>query len=112
MTTEYFGALIPVLMILALFVLIALLFQRLGKKTFVKSGFFSIQENVPISANERLVLVEIADKWILLGVTTGSINALITLDSPPPIIVNKQTNHSSMIINSSWFKKYRFKSND
>lgn len=77
----------------------------------MKSGFLSIQENVPISANERLVLVEIADKWILLGVTTGSINALITLDSPPTI-VNKQTNHSSMIINSSWFKKYRFKSND
>ena len=110
MTTEYFGALMPVLMILALFVLIALLFQRLGKKTFVKSGFFSIQENVPISANERLVLVEIADKWILLGVTTGSINALMTLDAPT--IVNKQTNHSAMIIDSSWFKKYRFKSND
>jgi flagellar biosynthetic protein FliO len=111
MTTEYFGALMPVLMILALFVLIALLFQRLGKKTYVKSGLLSIQENVPIGANERLVLVEIADKWILLGVTTGSINTLMTLDSPPTI-VNKQTNHSSMIINSSWFKKYRFKSND
>jgi len=111
MTTEYFAALMPVFIVLVLFVLIAWLFQRLGKKTFVKSGLLSIQENVSIGANERLVLVEIADKWILLGVTTGSINTLMTLDSPPTI-VNKQTNHSAMIIDSSWFKKYRFKSND
>lgn len=109
MTTEYFSTLMPVVIVLALFVLIAWLFQQLGKKTFVKAGLLSIKENVPIGTNERLVLVEVDDKWLLLGVTTGSINTLMTLDSPPTV-VNKPIDSSTMIINSkSWFKKYRFK---
>ncbi len=109
MTTEYFGTLLHGVIVLVLFILIAWFFQQLGKKAFVKTRFLSIQENVPISANERLVLVEVADKWLLLGVTNGSINTLMTLDSPPTI-VNKQNNSSSMIINStSWLNKYRYK---
>lgn len=61
MTTEYFGTLLPGVIVLALFILIAWFFQQLGKKAFVKTRFLSIQENVPISANERLTLQQTAD---------------------------------------------------
>jgi len=64
------------------------------------SGMISVKHTQSIGARERLVVVEVDDKWLLLGVTQQNISHLLTMDkkesveaeavTPPPFAANFQ----------------------
>ncbi len=109
MNQDYLGALLPSIIILAILIFIAWFFLRIRNKTFGKTGLISMHANLPVGANERLVLIEVAGQWLLVGVTSSSINTLLTLDSPP---TTQDNNLATSNQATSWLDKYRFKSND
>jgi len=109
MNQDYLGALLPSLIILAILILIAWFLLSIRNKTFGKTGLISMHANLPVGTNERLVLIEVAGQWLLVGVTSSSINTLLTLDSPPNLQDNSLVTTNQV---TSWLDKYRFKSND
>ena len=86
------GALLQ--MLLSLLLIIALLFagawllRRLnGGMSFGQNGPLRIVGGLMISPRERIVLIEVADSWLVVGIVPGQIKTLHTLpkgDLPAP----------------------------
>ena len=53
--------------------------KRLGVTHGGSSGLLHIISSASVGARERVVVVEIGDNWLVVGVTPGSVNALMTL---------------------------------
>lgn len=75
-------------LIIAILFLGAYLLRRLnGGRSFGSSGPLRVVGGLMISARERIVLVEVGDSWIVIGIVPGQINTLHTLpkgEIPPP----------------------------
>ncbi|XTZ39352.1 flagellar biosynthetic protein FliO [Salmonella enterica] len=69
-------------LILLLIVAMAWVFRRTGIASRIVKGnnILSIKHTQAIGTRERLVVVEIDDKWLLLGVTPEKITNLMTMD--------------------------------
>ncbi len=46
-------------------------------------GPLSLAASVTVGPRERIAVVRIEDRWLLVGITAGSINTLAELDGPP-----------------------------
>ena len=57
----------------------AWLAKRLGVTRGGASGLLHVISSASVGARERVVVVEIGDNWLVVGVTPGSVNALMTL---------------------------------
>jgi len=78
--TAQFGQMILVLLlVLALFIISAYATRRLTQRNWGKGGIKLIT-GLNLSQKERIVLIEVADKQMLLGVTAQSIQALHVFD--------------------------------
>lgn len=73
-------------MLLGLMLIVALLFggayllRKLnGGRSFGHSGPLKIVGGLMISARERIVLIEVGNEWIVVGVVPGQIKTLHTL---------------------------------
>jgi len=72
-------------MIVALVFVLALipaaiwLLKRMGGSTLAGTGGLRVVGQLTLGARERLVVVEAGERWLLLGVTAGSINRVGTL---------------------------------
>ena len=60
----------------------AWLIKRLVPGQVGASGVIKLVGGMMVGPKERLVLVEVGDTWLLLGVTAGQVNALHTLPKP------------------------------
>lgn len=58
---------------------IAWLLRRLGMARAAGGSTIRVVSGVTLSNRERILVVEIADQWIVVGVTAGSINTLATM---------------------------------
>jgi flagellar protein FliO/FliZ len=67
--------------ILGLFVGAAWLVRRInGGKTFMAgAGPLRILSSLPVGARERIVLIEIEDTWLIVGIAPGQVQTLHTL---------------------------------
>lgn len=75
---HWFWALLFVLMVFFLF---AWMLKRIsGMPMSPKAASLSILSNLPLGMRERLVLVKVGDKQLLLGVTQGRIDKLMELE--------------------------------
>lgn len=69
-------------------VVLALLFgffwllRRFGPTQMVGQGAVKVVGGVMLGARERLVVVEVKDTWLLVGVATGNVNLLHKMDKP------------------------------
>lgn len=93
--------LIPVLIILGVFIFAAWLLQRINRRTFGKNTAIHIHSAVSVGPNERILLIEIADQWLLVGSAPGRVNTLLNFDNPPSFaseqsrkLSGKDHNHS------------------
>ena len=68
--------------IVALIVVAAWVMRRLTRTQFSRGGQFKVLGAMPIGPRERLVLVQVGDQQLLLGVSPGRISSLQTLDRP------------------------------
>jgi flagellar protein FliO/FliZ len=83
------GALVVV--VAAIFVT-AFLYKRLGPRLPGGSSLLKSVATLPLGPRERLVVVRVADRWLVLGVTAQSIQPLADLEAKelPPEPAGKQ----------------------
>lgn len=85
-TPGLFGAVLALLLVLALVVGLGWLLRRLPGSGFRASEGMKLVSSLAVGGKERLVVLEIDGRQLLLGVTAGGIAHLHTLEAalPPP----------------------------
>lgn len=63
-------------MVLVLIILIAWLFRKIGIHPGNKSGLLKVIASVSVGQKERIILTEIDDTWLILGVAPGHVSLL------------------------------------
>lgn len=79
-TSDYFKVLLGLIFVIALFLVSTFLFKRFGNGPMAGRGQIRLVDGLHLGNRERLVLIEIKDKQILLSITPGKINKLDTID--------------------------------
>ncbi len=75
-------ALFGLLVVLALIAALAWLFRRLPLGAGAMGGAVRVLGGVALGTRERLVLVEVGETWLVLGVAPGQVNTLHTMPRP------------------------------
>ena len=75
--------LIPLFIILGVFVFAAWLLQRINQRNFGKNTAIHIHSAISVGPNERILLLEAAGHWLLVGSAPGRVNTLLTFEHPP-----------------------------
>ena len=93
--------------VLALLIGLAWFMKRYGPKVMGGNNKMRVVSSLNLGGRERIVLVEVADQWIVVGASPGRINALATLprqESEPPQLAAAQ--HGPAAANfSEWLKQ-------
>ncbi|QLG86793.1 flagellar biosynthetic protein FliO [Chitinibacter bivalviorum] len=84
------GSLLQVLfalaLVLGLIVAAAWLMRRFSLVPGGAGGQLRVVSGVMVGPRERVVIVEIQQSWLVLGVTSGQVNLLHTLDKPEGVV--------------------------
>ncbi|MGB3393690.1 MAG: flagellar biosynthetic protein FliO [Stenotrophomonas sp.] len=83
-TPSMFGAVLALLMVLALIVGLGWLLKRLPGSGFRPPEGMKLVASLSLGARERVVVVEVNGQQLLLGVSTGGISTLHVLPEPLP----------------------------
>lgn len=73
------------LLVLAAIVLVAWLLKRMNMTQMGSGSLLKVVSSVSIGQRERIVLVEVNDTWLMVGVCPGQIRTLHTLQKPDGI---------------------------
>ncbi len=79
--TPFARVAISLLVVLLLIFFLAWLARRVGRGRYLKPGLIQILGGVSLGPKSRVVLLQVEDKQLLLGVTPESITPLLTLSS-------------------------------
>lgn len=77
--SDYFKVLLGLIFVITLFLVCTFLFKRYGNSSIAGRGQIRLIDGLHLGNRERLVLVELKDKQILLSITPGQINKLDTV---------------------------------
>lgn len=69
-------------LVLGLIVLAAWLMRRFSLMPRATGGLLRVVSGVMIGQRERVVIVEVRDQWLVLGVTSQSVNLLSSIPKP------------------------------
>jgi len=78
----FFQVLLGLVLVLALLGAIAWMLKRFNLARIAGNAPVKIVGGVSVGNRERVVVVEVADQWIVVGVAPGQVNALTTLARP------------------------------
>ena len=67
-------------LIIGLIVVIGFVAKRLGQHNFQSGGAMKIVSSLPLGIKEKLLLVQVGDQQILIGVTPSNISRIETFD--------------------------------
>ncbi|MCC7702125.1 flagellar biosynthetic protein FliO [Janthinobacterium sp. GW460P] len=70
---------LALMFVLALLIGLAWFMKRYGPKVMGGNNKMRVVSSLNLGGRERIVLVEVADQWIVVGASPGRINALATL---------------------------------
>lgn len=105
-----FTMIFGLLVVLGIMASIAWLLKRSGLSNISGSGVpLKVVGGVSVGTRERVMVVEVADQWIVVGVAPGRVNTLATL--PRQEYVTPQTTPAAKNF-SSWLKQTIEKRND
>ena len=79
MTGELFKVLLGLIAVLAMMAASAWLLKRFGVTKAAGAGTIKIVGGISVGNRERVLVVEVADQWIVVGVAPGRVNALATM---------------------------------
>jgi flagellar protein FliO/FliZ len=81
-----FGSVVQVLaglaIVLAVFAVAVFLLKRLGRIRSLGAGGMRVVDSLSLGTRDRIVMVQIGDVQLLLGVTPGAIRSLHVFDQP------------------------------
>lgn len=80
--TDYFKVFLGLVFVIALFLGSTFLFKRFGSASMTGQGQLRLVDGLHLGNKERLVLVELDNKQILLSITPGQVNKLDTINKP------------------------------
>lgn len=69
-------------LVLGLIVLAAWLMRRFSLMPRAAGGLLRVVSGVMVGQRERVVIVEVRDQWLVLGVTSQSVNLLSSMPRP------------------------------
>ena len=78
--SDYLKVMFGLVFVIGLFLGSTYLFKRFGNGSMVGRGQLSIVDGLHLGNRERLVLVEVKGKQILLAITPGGINKIDSID--------------------------------
>ena len=81
-----FQVLLGLVAVLALMAGAAWLLKRFGLAKATGGSTVKIVGGVSVGSRERVIVVEVADQWIVIGVAPGRVNALATLPRQESIV--------------------------
>ena len=98
-----FQVLLGLAVVLALMVGAAWFLKRMGVAGKTSGGVARVVGGVSVGNRERVMVVEVADQWIVIGVAPGRVNALSTL----PRQESMTTQHGEPVAGSfaAWLKQ-------
>jgi flagellar protein FliO/FliZ len=89
--------------VLALIVGASWLLQKVRAQGLGGGQLIHIESSVSVGTRERVVLIEVAGEWVLVGVTPGHISTLMRLNESP---LNKKINTEPAVATKSWLSTY------
>lgn len=95
-TGGIFQIIIVLILVLGLMVGAAWLMKRFNSSGISSPGNIKIVGGVAVGNRERIMVVEVGDQWIVVGVTSTNINALSTMpkqDLPQQAGMPNMSNH-------------------
>jgi flagellar protein FliO/FliZ len=101
---QAFGSLV---LVVALMFVGAWIFRRVNGLPAVKKNPLKIVSGVRLGARERVVVLEIADTWLVVGVANGQVNTLHTLPRQISVSENNPTPQKSSF--SQWLSAFSAK---
>lgn len=109
-TGSIFTALFGLAAVLALMAAIAWLFKRFGlTRSLTGNAAAKIIGGVSVGTRERVMVIEVGDQWVVVGVAPGRVNALTTM--PRQEIPAHQEANSGTPAFASWLKQTMDKRN-
>ena len=103
-----FQVLFGLVVVLALMAGAVWLLKRFGPAHIAANANVKVVGGVSVGNRERVVVVEIADQWIVVGVAPGRVNALANMarqEAPASTIVSGMPNPEPARSFSSWLKQ-------
>jgi len=70
-------------LVLAMVAAAAWLIRRLGVGAGVPEGIVRVRGGIAVGQRERVVVVEVRDTWLVIGVAPGAVRTLHALPRPP-----------------------------
>jgi flagellar biosynthetic protein FliO len=90
---DYFKVISGLVFVLALFLLSSYLYKRFSHGPMAGRGQLRVVDGLHLGSRERLILVELRDKQILLSITPGQINKIDAVD----VLTGSETISDSVI---------------
>ena len=105
MTLSYLQLFSPLVFILLMIAGAAWLIKRLNQPRSLHAKLMTVQSSVAVGPRERIVLLEVADQWLVLGITPGNINTLLTL--PAQALPESEPKYPDKAhFTRSWLERY------
>lgn len=82
-TMSLFKMFAGLLVVIFVMMLLAWFFKRLGLVNNSQASVAKVISSISVGSRERVVVLEIAGRWIVVGVASGRVNAIATLDNVP-----------------------------
>lgn len=76
-------------------------FKRLGLVNHSVTSASKVISNISVGTRERVVVLEIAGKWVVVGVAPGRVNAITTLDAPASSHTNNSDSYDTNLRHSN-----------
>ncbi len=108
---SFFQVLLGLIVVLALLAVVAWSLKRFNLGRVAGNAPVKIVGGVAVGNRERVIVVEVADQWIVVGVAAGQVRALSTLPRPPaaPLTPSEQTPAANNF--AAWLKQKTDKRN-
>ncbi len=81
--TSALGSFAVLLLVIAAIPLLLWLVKRISQLPAANSGPLTLAASIAVGPRERIAVVKVDEKWLLVGITAGSINTLAELTSAP-----------------------------
>jgi flagellar protein FliO/FliZ len=100
--------LLGLVLVLGLMAALAWALKRFGATRAAGSAAVRVVGGVSVGGRERVLIVEVADQWIVVGVAPGRVNALATLPRQENAVLTTTPAAQNF---SSWLKQTMEKRN-
>ena len=95
--TSALGSFAVLLLVIAAIPLVLWLVKRISQLPASGGGPLSLAASLAVGPRERIAVVKVEDRWLVIGITAGSINTLAELSSAPTLSTQGKATFADML---------------